>query len=108
MEFINFKAIPETQEHVLQSENSRYKPCVSDVSDCEVVDQVELPEKVSKVDGGNAFPIFNPVAMRKTAHQKIRQNAAEIQPLNPPRSDSEMIDLGKRRWVCVLSFYLNF
>ena len=53
----------ETQQHVLQSENNRYKPCASDVSDCETVDQVELPEKVEKVGGGNVFPIFNPVVM---------------------------------------------
>ena len=108
MVFCNFKAIPETPQDDLQSGKERYKPVVSDVSDCEIVEAKDFPEKASKVERSNHYAIFKPVGMRKAVREKIRQNRPGIQALNPARTEMEMIDLGKRRWVCVSSVYLNF
>ena len=108
MVFCNFKAIPETPQDDLQSGKDRYNPAVSDVSDCEVVEPKDSSEKVSKVEPANHYAIFKPVAMRKAVREKIRQNHPGIQALNPACSELQMVDLGKRRWVCVSSVYLNF
>ena len=43
--FCSFKAIPDTPQVGLQSKISSYQPEVSDISDNELVDSVEMAEK---------------------------------------------------------------
>ena len=55
----------------------------------------------------NTFGIFKAIMARKAAPEKIRQNHPGILALNPPRTEKEMLDLGKRRWECVSSLILK-
>ena len=67
----------------------------------------DYEKKASKTRDENTFGIFKAIMARKAAHEKIRQNRPGILALNPPRTEKEMLDLGKRRWVCVSSLILN-
>ena len=78
------------------------------MSDCELVEAKDFPEKVPTGGGTNTFAIFNLVPAQKVAPEKIRQKNAGNQPLNPPCSELEMIDLKKRRWVCVSDVHFKF
>ena len=101
--FLNFKAIPDTLEDDLKNGKERYNPPVSDVSDCEVVAPTDSTKKASKPGPENTFGIFMAIMASKAARDKIQQNRPGITALNPPRTDKEMLDLGKKRWVCVSS-----
>ena len=48
--FYNFKAIPNTLEGGLNNGKERYKPPVSDVSDCEMVAPTDSMEKLQNRD----------------------------------------------------------
>ena len=106
--FFNFKAIPNTLEGALNNGKERYNPPVSDVSDCKVVAPTNSMKKASKPGPENTFGIFTAIMARKVACKKIRQNQPGITALNPPRTDKEMVDLGKKRWVCVSSIITKF
>ena len=101
--FFNFKAIPDTLEGALNNGKESYNPPVSNVSDCEIVAPTESIEKASKSGDENTFGIFMAITARKAARNAIRQKHPGIAVLNPPRTDKEMLDLGKKRWVCVSS-----
>ena len=100
--FSNFKAIPDTLEGCLNNGKERYKPTLSDVSDCELVAPTDSMEKASNSAHENTFGIFKAIMARKVACDVIQQKHPGITALNPPRTDKEMVDLGKKRWVCVL------
>ena len=80
----------------------KHKPTVSDVSDCELVAPTDSTEKASISGHENTFGIFKAIMARKAACNVIRQKRPGISVLNPPRTEKEMLDLGKKRWVCVL------
>ena len=105
--FFNFKAIPDTLEGALNNGKERYNPPVSDVSDCEVVALTDSMKKASKPGNENTFGIFMVIMTRKAAHDKIRQNRPGITALNPPRTENKMLDLEKKRWVCVSSIIMK-
>ena len=100
--FSNFKAIPDTFKSGLNNGKETYKPTVSDVSDCELVAPTDSTEKASTSGHENTFGIFKAITARKVACDVIRQKCPGISALNPPQTDKEMLDLGKKRWVCVL------
>ena len=94
-----FKAIPETLESGLNKGKVAYEVEVSDVSDNELVDTVNSLEKGIEVGRKNSFEIFQPVRMRFGCQSRKIKLAEGKLPINPPRSDVEMAELGKRRWV---------
>ena len=67
--FSNFKAIPDTLEGGLNNGKERYKPTVSDVSDCEMVAPTDSMEKASKSGHENTFGIFKAITARKSGTQ---------------------------------------
>ena len=99
--FLNFKHVPEPLQKGKQNERRRYQPEVSDVSDCEMVEAVNSAEKVMEGHVAKKFPIFKPLLAQKAVRSKIIENKPGIMALNPPHTELEMIDLGKKRWVYV-------
>ena len=106
--FSNFKTIPDTLEGCLNNGKERYKPTVSDVSYCELVAPTDSMEKALNSAHENTFGIFKAITARKVARDVIRQKCPGITVLNSPQTDKEMLDLGKKRWVCVLQVSIKF
>ena len=91
-------------EAVLKEGKDKYEVDVSDVSDNELVDTVKYVEKALEVGSKNSFEIFQPNRRRRAcATRKVQLEEGKLG-INPPRSEQEMIDLGKRRWVGVFMF----
>ena len=65
-------------------------------------------EKALNSGHENTFGIFKAIMARKVACDVIRQKRPRITALNPPQTDKEMLDLGKKRWVCVLRVSIKF
>ena len=75
----------------------RYEPLVSDVSDDELRNTVEVLEKSENIVAPS--PI-NVMRATRSGHRVIgRPKANEIYKFNPIRSKEAMTELGKKRWV---------
>ena len=97
--FCNFKAVPETQEDVPHSKNKSYQPQVSDISDSELVESAISVEKALKVRAENTPTVFRLITVRNGCHRKIAFYGPGKLEMNPPRSENDMTELNKRRWV---------
>ena len=73
--FSNFKAIPDTLEGCLNNGKERYKPTVSDVSDCELVAPTDSMEKASTSAHENIFGISRPLRQGKRHAMSFDKNA---------------------------------
>ena len=82
-----------------------YEVEVSDVSDVELVDTVHSVENALEVERKNSFEIFQPNRRRRACKSREVETKEEKLHLNPPRSDQEMVELGKRRWVCEYNYF---
>ena len=66
------------------------------------MDTVNSLEKGIEVGRKNSFEIFQPVRTRFGCQSRKIKLAEGKLPINPPRSDVEMAELRKRRWVRAL------
>ena len=78
---------------------------VSDVSDCEMVAPTDSMKKALKSGPENTFGIFMAIMARKAACNVMRQKRPGMAVLNPPRTDKEMLDLGKKRGGYVIQVF---
>ena len=86
-------------ETVLKKGKVAYEVEVSDISDGELVDTVNSVEKGIKDGRTNSFEIFRTNRRRRACAMRKVEAQEEKLHLNPPRSDQEMMELRKRRWV---------
>ena len=75
----------------------RYEPVVSDVSDDELRNTVEVLEKSGNIVAPSPSNVFK--ATRSGRRVIGRPKSSEIFKFNPIRSKEAMSDLGKKRWV---------
>ena len=78
--------------------NARYEPDVSDISDSELVTSAIEAEKVMSTSAPTGFYVFK-AAQRCCACATKKFTGGDKIVMNPPRTDSEMQELGKKRWV---------
>ena len=79
------------------SEIIRYEPVVSDVSDDELRNTVEVLEKSGNIVAPSPSNVFK--VTRSGCGVIGRPKSSEIFKFNPIRSKEAMSDLGKKRWV---------
>ena len=75
----------------------RYEPVVSDVSDEELINTVQVLEKSENVVPPSPSNVSNGTRSRRSMFGKPK--SSEIFKFNPIRSKEAMSELGKKRWV---------
>ena len=79
---------------------SSYQPEVSDISDNELVDSVEMAEKSLSKSAPSRFDIFRTAVWGRTCKTTPLSKTGEKPVINPARSNEDMTELGKKRLVC--------
>ena len=80
-----------------QNEIIRYEPVVSDVSDEELINTVQVLEKTENVVPPSPSNVR--IGTRSQCSMFGKPKSSEIFKCNPIRSKEAMSELGKKRWV---------
>ena len=81
----------------------RYEPLLSDVSDDELRNTVEVLEKSENIVALSSINVMK--ATRSGRHVIGWPKVSEIYKFNPIRSKEAMTELGKKRWVSLWHIY---
>ena len=80
-----------------------YQPVVSDVSDDELINTVEVLEKSKNIVPPSPINVSEGTRSRRSLIAKPK--SSEIYKFNPIRSKEAMNELGKKRWVSFCCIY---